>query len=104
MAFLSVVTGCYNEEGNALELYERICKTFASDLAQHTFELIVIDNASTDGTVEILKGIAARDKRVQRALRRAGWRVLVVWECQTFPAGSERLEARVRRFLSETEQ
>jgi glycosyltransferase involved in cell wall biosynthesis len=65
MAFLSVVTGCYNEEGNALELYERICKTFATDLPQHTFELIVIDNASTDRTVEILKDIAARDKRVK---------------------------------------
>jgi len=65
MAFLSIVTGCYNEEGNALELYQRICTTFATDLAQHTFELIVIDNASTDGTVEILKGIAARDKRVR---------------------------------------
>jgi glycosyltransferase involved in cell wall biosynthesis len=65
MAFLSVVTGCYNEEGNALELYERICKTFVTDLPGHTFELIVIDNASTDRTEEILKGIAARDKRVK---------------------------------------
>ena len=65
MAFLSIVTGCYNEEGNALEFYQRICKAFATGLAQHTFELIVIDNASTDGTVEILKGIAARDKRVR---------------------------------------
>ena len=65
MAFLSVVTGCYNEEGNALELYQRICKTFATDLPQHTFELIVIDNASTDRTAEILKGIAAHDKRVK---------------------------------------
>ena len=65
MAFLSVVTGCYNEEASALELYERICKTFASDLPEHSFELIVIDNASTDGTVEVLKGIAARDKRVK---------------------------------------
>ena len=65
MAFLSVVTGCYNEEASALELYERTCKTFASDLPEHSFELIVIDNASTDRTVEVLKGIAARDKRVK---------------------------------------
>ena len=25
----------------------------------------------------------ARDRRVQRALARLGWRVIVVWECQT---------------------
>jgi len=65
MAFLSVVTGCFNEEGNVAELYERICNTFAKDLPDYTFELIVIDNASTDRTVEILKEIAARDKRLK---------------------------------------
>jgi DNA mismatch endonuclease, patch repair protein len=43
---------------------------------------------------------AARDQRVQRALRRAGWGVLVVWECQTFAAGRERLPGRLRRFLA----
>jgi len=42
---------------------------------------------------------AARDRRVQRELRRAGWKVLVVWECQTFAAGRKRLAARVARFL-----
>lgn len=38
-----------------------------------------------------------RDKRTLRQLRKAGWRVLVVWECQTrdLPA----LEARLRRFF-----
>ena len=43
---------------------------------------------------------AARDKRVQRALRNAGWRVLVVWECQTARACLERLQARLSRFLN----
>ena len=65
MTFLSVVTGCYNEEDNVLELYERICKVFKNNLVNYTFELIFIDNASTDRTVEVLKGIAARDKRVK---------------------------------------
>lgn len=65
MKFLSVITGCYNEEGNVLELYERICKTFADELPEYSFEFIIIDNASTDGTVEVLRTIAARDKRVK---------------------------------------
>ena len=43
---------------------------------------------------------AERDKRTLRQLRRQGWRVLVVWECQTSAAGLERLRARLRAFLA----
>lgn len=39
----------------------------------------------------------ARDRRAVRALRRAGWRVLVVWECQT--RDMERLRKRLAAFL-----
>jgi DNA mismatch endonuclease (patch repair protein) len=42
---------------------------------------------------------AARDKRNRRALRRAGWRVLTIWECQTTAAKIDWLERRVRAFL-----
>jgi DNA mismatch endonuclease (patch repair protein) len=40
---------------------------------------------------------ADRDKATVRKLRRAGWQVLVVWECQT--AGLEALERKIARFL-----
>jgi DNA mismatch endonuclease, patch repair protein len=28
-------------------------------------------------------GNAARDKRNQKALKKLGWQILIVWECQT---------------------
>ena len=65
MKFISVVSGCYNEEDNVRELHERVCRVFANELPEYTFELIIIDNASQDGTVRILKEIAAQDKRVK---------------------------------------
>jgi len=65
MKFISVVSGCYNEEDNVRELYERVCRVFATELPNYTFEFIIIDNASQDGTVEILREIAAQDKRVK---------------------------------------
>lgn len=40
---------------------------------------------------------AERDARNSRALRRLGWRVLTVWECQA--RDTPRLENRIRRFL-----
>jgi DNA mismatch endonuclease (patch repair protein) len=41
-----------------------------------------------------------RDKAVTRELRKLGWRVLVVWECQL--KYSEKLAGRLRSFLEDT--
>lgn len=42
---------------------------------------------------------AARDRRNLRALRGDGWRVLVVWECQTQPRRLAALTRRLVKFL-----
>lgn len=44
-----------------------------------------------------LDGNAARDAEQLKALRKNGWRVLIVWECETKDEG--RLISRLRRFL-----
>ena len=44
-----------------------------------------------------LAGNLARDRRAQRKLRYAGWRVLTVWECETKDPTS--LRRRLRYFL-----
>ncbi len=41
----------------------------------------------------------ARDQRVRRKLRRMGWRVITVWECQTKPSKQPSLERRLQRLL-----
>ena len=65
MPFVSVVSGCFNEEENVRELYDRVVRVFEQDLPGYSFELILIDNASTDNTVGILKEIARQDRRVK---------------------------------------
>ena len=65
MTFISVIAGTYNEEDNIAELYDRITKTFAQHLPNYSYELLIIDNASTDRTVDILKQLAAKDKRIK---------------------------------------
>ncbi len=48
--------------------------------------------------VEKLERNYARDREHLRSLRRLGWRVMVVWECQT--GSSNKLEPKLLRFLA----
>lgn len=43
---------------------------------------------------------ALRDRRNKRALRRAGWKLLTIWECQTQLSQRVRLRKRIDTFLS----
>ncbi|HUA57242.1 MAG TPA: glycosyltransferase family 2 protein [Verrucomicrobiae bacterium] len=64
MKTISVVTACYNEVDNVKEVYQRVKAAIAS-LGRYRYEHIFIDNASTDGTVAVLKRIAAEDSNVR---------------------------------------
>lgn len=64
MKTISVVTPCYNEEANVEALYSRVREIFAG-LPSYAYEHIFIDNASSDGTQEALKKLAARDVNVK---------------------------------------
>ncbi|MCL4207923.1 MAG: DNA mismatch endonuclease Vsr [Pirellulaceae bacterium] len=46
-----------------------------------------------------LKRNAARDRRTERELRKMGWSVMFIWECQIDPVRIGRLRARIQRFL-----
>jgi polyisoprenyl-phosphate glycosyltransferase len=61
---ISIVTPCYNEAGNVAEVYRRVRNTVAS-LSGYRYEHIFIDNSSTDGTVAVLKHLAAADPNVK---------------------------------------
>jgi glycosyltransferase involved in cell wall biosynthesis len=61
---ISIVTPCFNEEGNAEELCRQIKAVMAS-LPQYAYEHIFIDNASTDTTQAILRRLAEQDQHVK---------------------------------------
>ncbi len=64
MPLLTILTPCYNEEGNVREVYERV-KAAMATLPAYDYDHLFIDNASTDGTVPILRELAAGDRRVK---------------------------------------
>lgn len=64
MKLISIVCPCFNEAENVDALHERIRGVFAG-LPQYRYELILIDNASTDATVPKIKSLIARDPHVR---------------------------------------
>jgi len=65
MKTISIVTPCYNEELNVRECYEAVKQLFDTSLKKYRREHIFCDNASTDGTLAILREIAAADSDVR---------------------------------------
>lgn len=64
MPFISIVSPCYNEEENVEEVYRQV-KQIVAALPGYSYEHIFIDNASSDGTVGILKKLALNDRNIK---------------------------------------
>ena len=61
LTLVSVVAPVYNEDATIDEFYARVC----SALGALPFELVLVDDGSTDGTPMKLDGLAAADPRVR---------------------------------------
>ena len=64
MKKITVMTPCYNEQGNVEELYLRVKEVF-NQLPNYEREHLFIDNASHDKTVDILRNISQKDSGVK---------------------------------------
>ncbi len=60
---LSVVFPVYDEEGNLPVLYDRVLEAIRD--TGMAYELVFVDNGSTDGSLLVIKGLAERDTRVR---------------------------------------
>ena len=67
MARISIISPCFDEEENVEACHQAVLALFApgGPLAHHEREHIFSDNCSQDGTVEILRRIAAEDFAVK---------------------------------------
>lgn len=60
---VNVITPAFNEAGNLPVIYDRLRTSL--DRLEVDWEWIVVDDHSTDGTPEVLAGLAERDRRVR---------------------------------------
>ena len=68
MKKVSILIPCYNEEENVVPMSEAIRDLFEKELTQYDYELLFIDNASTDKTRDLLREICANNKKVKAIL------------------------------------
>ena len=70
-AELSIIVPTFNEQGNVVALIERLRATLGESL----WEVIFVDDASPDGTADLVRALAASDRRI-RCIQRFGRRGL----------------------------
>ncbi|MCR5221796.1 MAG: glycosyltransferase family 2 protein [Lachnospiraceae bacterium] len=64
---LSVVVPCYNEEEAIPFFHEelkKVMEVFAQKYPEVTFEVLFVDDGSTDGTLTVIKDLRANDERI----------------------------------------
>jgi len=68
MKKISILIPCYNEAENVVPMSEAVVHTMVTDLPEYDYELVFIDNCSTDGTRELLRDICRHNPRVKAIL------------------------------------
>lgn len=70
---ISIISPAFNEEGNIQRCYEAVKAAMEPLADRYDYEHIFGDNCSTDQTLNILRGIAAKDPRVKVLTYTRNW-------------------------------
>ena len=68
MRKISIIIPCYNEEENVVPISEELINLFKTQLPLYDYEVLFIDNNSTDRTRQLLREICKRNKHVKAIL------------------------------------
>lgn len=65
MKKVSILIPCYNEEDNVIPMSQAIVNLFTNELPQYDYELLFIDNDSSDNTRPLLRQICADNPKIK---------------------------------------
>lgn len=63
MKHVNIVVPVFNEEENLFELITQVQEVFVN--LPYSYSIMIVDDGSTDNTLEVLRGAAAADKRIR---------------------------------------
>jgi dolichol-phosphate mannosyltransferase len=62
---ISIVVAVYHNEGSIGITHEQVCELFDTTLSRHEYELVFVDDGSTDGSLEEILRLRKSDPRVK---------------------------------------
>ena len=65
MKKISILIPCYNEEDNVVPMSEAVVRLFEEKLTEYDYEILFIDNDSSDHTRLLLREICGKNKRIR---------------------------------------
>lgn len=65
MKKISIMVPCYNEEENVIPLSEAIIKVITEELPDYDYDILFIDNCSSDRTRELLTFLCENNKKIK---------------------------------------
>lgn len=65
MKKISIVVPTYNEEENVVPISKAIVEELERSLANYDYELLFVDNCSTDRTQKLLRGLCEENKKIK---------------------------------------
>src|SRR4051794_13324093 len=80
MKILSIIIPFFNEQENITQIYEELCAVRSGLSSSYQFEILFMDNHSTDQSYEIAESICKRDPscRVVRLSRNFGYQANIL--------------------------
>lgn len=65
MKKISIMIPCWNEKENIRQITEAVKEELSNSLPDYDYEIVIIDNKSTDGTRDIIRELCKEDSKVK---------------------------------------
>lgn len=65
MQKISILVPCYNEEENVVAMANSLVSLMQTELSQYRYEIVFIDNHSTDNTRPLLRALCKKDSHIK---------------------------------------
>ena len=62
---ISIMIPCFNEVENVIPISKAVVDVMEKELPEHDYEILFIDNASTDGTRDKIRQVCATNKKIK---------------------------------------
>ena len=68
MKKIGIMIPCYNEQENIVQICNAVVKEITEELPQYDYEILIMDNCSTDNTRPLIREICKKNPKIKAIL------------------------------------